>query len=197
MNLYTYCQGNPLKYVDPSGNIPVPLILAVLAYLGENAIETVPDVAIDAALDGNDFSLGKSVAVNYMTNLVPIGGEAYTAAKVGKKVVGKVDNVAKSIGKYVPSPKHNPISGWGTPDPIPDVKIGQKLLESAYTSSKNKQLYNYFEGTLVKFQPDTNNTWHAYKVMNPAKEVPIDVLRKMLDDGIITKPEYKALLKNE
>jgi len=33
--------------------------------------------------------------------------------------------------------------------------------------------------------------------MNPAKEVPADVLRQLLKDEKLTKAEYKRLLKNK
>lgn len=95
---------------------------------------------------------------------------------------------------YEPSPKHDPQSGWGSPNPIPDAKTGQKLLDSAYSSSKNKQLYNIYEG---KLQPDGETGWHPYEVTNPAKEVPADVLRQLLKDDKITKVEYNKLLKNK
>jgi len=98
---------------------------------------------------------------------------------------------------YEPSPKHDPISGWGSPNPIPDAETGQKLLDTTYSSSKNKQLYNIYEGKIIKFQPDGETGWHPYEVTNPAKEVPADVLRQMLKDGKITKVEYNKLLKNK
>ncbi|WP_346768741.1 polymorphic toxin-type HINT domain-containing protein [Paenibacillus sp. HB172176] len=97
---------------------------------------------------------------------------------------------------YYASPKHDPKTGWGSPNPIPNNEVGQKLLDGAYSSSKNKQLYNVYEGKLVKFQPDSNGSWHPYAVANPAKEVPTDVLRQMLNDGLITKTEYNKFLKN-
>ncbi|QED46424.1 PrsW family glutamic-type intramembrane protease [Cytobacillus dafuensis] len=98
---------------------------------------------------------------------------------------------------YEPSPKHDPKSGWGSPNPIPNTKIGQELLDNAYSSYKNKQLYNIYEGKLIKFQPDGDTGWHPYEVKNPAKEVPADVLRQLLKDGKITKVEYNKLLKNK
>ncbi|WP_277406225.1 hypothetical protein [Lacrimispora xylanisolvens] len=98
---------------------------------------------------------------------------------------------------YKPSPKHDPTSGWGSPDPIPDIRTGQEVLDTAYSSSKTKQLYNYYDGKLVKFQPDTVSGWHSYEVANAAKEVPADVLRQMLDDGKITKAQYKNFIKNK
>lgn len=97
---------------------------------------------------------------------------------------------------YKPSPKHDPKSGWGSPNPIPNEKVGQELLENAYTSSKNKQKYTIYEDKLIKFQPDGDG-WHPYEVKNPAKEVPADVLRQMLDDGLITKVQYKKFTKNK
>ncbi|WP_026593059.1 hypothetical protein [Bacillus sp. AFS023182] len=73
----------------------------------------------------------------------------------------------------------------------------QKLLDTAYSSSKNKQLYNIYDGKLIKFQPDGEIGRHPYEVMNPAKEVPADVLRQLLKDEKLTKAEYKRLLKNK
>ena len=82
-------------------------------------------------------------------------------------------------------------------NPIPNKQIGQELLNSAYASSKNKQLYNIYEGDIIKFQPDSSsNQWHAYKVANTAKEVPVDVYKQMLENGLITKTEYIKLIKN-
>ena len=103
VNLYAYCEGSPVGFVDPSGNNPVLVVLvAVAAYLGETAVETVPDVAIDAALDGNNFDLGKSVAINYGTNLIPVLGEGYTAGKISTKVIKKVppSAVINALSKF-------------------------------------------------------------------------------------------------
>ena len=98
---------------------------------------------------------------------------------------------------YEPSPKHNPQGGWGSENPIPNDEVGQELLDSAYSSSKNKQLYNIYDGDIIKFQPDSSSgKWHAYKVSNTAKEVPTDVYKQMLDDGLITKTDYNKLIKN-
>ncbi len=104
---------------------------------------------------------------------------------------------SESGRKYNPSPKHDPNSGWGSPDPyFNDPVKGQKALDTAYTSSKNKQLYNIEDGKIVKFQPDTDGSWHGYEVKNPSKEVPADVLRQMRDDGKITKAEYNKMINN-
>ena len=65
------------------------------------------------------------------------------------------------------------------------------------TSIIRKQLYNVYEGKLVKFQPDNTGTWHAYEVNNPAKEVPTDVLRNMRENGLISKAQYNKWIKNK
>lgn len=104
------------------------------------------------------------------------------------------DNASRT---YNPSKKHELGHGWGSENPIPDIKTGQKLLDTAYSSSANKQLYNLYDGKLIKFQPDTVTGWHAYAVTNTAKEVPNDVLKAMLSDGLISKSEYKKYIKNK
>ena len=120
----------------------------------------------------------------------------------GTKLLDKSSDVAKGVSKtadliYSPSPKHNPKSGWGSPNPIPDKETGQRLLDTAYSSSNKKQLYNIYEGQLIKFQPDTAGGWHPYVVKDSAIEVPSDVYRKMLNDGLITKVQYNKYLKNK
>ena len=70
-------------------------------------------------------------------------------------------------------------------------------MDTAYSTERKKQVYNYYNGNIIEFQPGGNNTRHGYSVSNTADEVPVDVLRQMLDDGLITKPEYNKLIKNK
>lgn len=87
-------------------------------------------------------------------------------------------------------------SAWGSPNSIPTQEVGQRLLDTAYTSKDKKQLFNFWDGKLVKFQPDTTGSWHAYDVVkNIQREVPADVLRAMQKDGLITNAQYRKFLK--
>ena len=103
----------------------------------------------------------------------------------------------KFDGKYKPSPKHDPKTGYpgASKSNIPDIETGQELLEDSYGSSKVKQRYVLYRGRLVEFQPGNDGTWHDYTV--EGNEVPIDVLRQMRDDGIITNSEYQKLKKGK
>ena len=103
----------------------------------------------------------------------------------------------KFDGKYKPSPKHDPKTGYpgASKSNIPDIETGQELLEDSYGSSKGKQRYVWYRGRLVEFQPGNDGTWHDYTV--DGNEVPIDVLRQMRDDGIITNSEYQKLKKGK
>lgn len=117
---------------------------------------------------------GQSIA-EAMNGLISEMSSASNSDGKGTKEEG--DSEAKCV--YEPSPKHNPQGGWGSENPIPNNEVGQELLDSAYSSSKNKQLYNMYEGDIIKFQPDSSSgKWHAYKVSNTAKEVPTDVYKK-------------------
>ena len=94
-----------------------------------------------------------------------------TKARDKGKSGSKVDTVSGSGSGniYKPSPKHDPRSGWGTPNPIPNNKVGQKLLDT------NKQLYNYYEGQIIKFQPDGAGGWHSYAVLNIKNSIDFSV----------------------
>lgn len=98
---------------------------------------------------------------------------------------------------YVPSPKHRPGHNWGTENPIKTLEEGQYLLETGYPDGK--QIYNVTaDGKLVKFQPDNSpeNGYHAYEVLGPP-DIPPGVLRRMLQDGKISKSDYKKFLKGK
>ena len=128
-----------------------------------------------------------------------VAGEAVEKTSRGDvaRVLKKTEQGNYSKRIYESSPKHNPQGGWGSENPIPNDKIGQELLDLAYSSSKNKQLYNIYEGDIIKFQPDSSSgKWHSYKVSNTAKEVLTDVYKQMLDDKLITKTDYNKLIKN-
>ena len=62
-------------------------------------------------------------------------------------------------GKYEEHSKHNPKTKWkgASENPVPKEK-GQELLDKAYSSTKNKQLYNYYDGKIIKFQPGGDGT---------------------------------------
>lgn len=72
------------------------------------------------------------------------------------------------------------------------------MLDEAYSSNSKKQLYAIYDGNVIKFQPDgSTGNWHAYRVTNTATEVPIDVYKQMLKDGVINSAEYNRLVKNK
>ena len=88
---------------------------------------------------------------------------------------------------YSPSPKHDPVHGWGNPNPIKNQEEGQRLLDTGYRDGR--QIYNVTDdGTIIKFQPDgtPENGYHPY-VVSEARDVPAAVLRQMVRDGKISK----------
>jgi len=98
---------------------------------------------------------------------------------------------------YDPSPKHEPGHNWGTENPIKSQEEGQHFLDTGYHDGK--QVYNITgDGKLVKFQPDgtPNNGYHSYEVFSPP-DIPPSVLKKMVDDGKISKSDYKKFLKGK
>ena len=176
----------------------LPSIGKELAQLGKKAVDDVAEEAIEKTV--------KTEVTEEMAENTAKKEMADTAEDLSKEIVKKENVLEDSSGIraesrteriYEPSPKHNPQGGWGSENPIPNNEVGQKILDSAYSSSKNKQLYNIYEGDIIKFQPDSSSgKWHAYKVSNTAKEVPIDVYKQMLEQGLITKKDYNKLIKN-
>ena len=177
-----------------------------------------PAGAAAAQLAGGGTAAAASAgAVDTLVSVIPqiIGIEAAAEmlAQAGKAMLSKppdggdaaggeeegvyIENIKDTRRIYDPSIKHDPQAGWGSENPIPDQETGQKLLDSAYSLSKNKQLYNIYNGKIIKFQPDgTSGNWHAYQVKNTSTEVPVDVYKQMMKEKVIDKKVYNKLIHN-
>jgi filamentous hemagglutinin len=76
-----------------------------------------------------------------------------------------------------------------------DDEIAQSVLSKGMTGPNRRQVYAFHEGKLYEFQPDNVGGYHGYPI--PGTEAPIQVLRHLLRNKIITKSQYKKLLKGK
>lgn len=98
---------------------------------------------------------------------------------------------------YVPTRKHEPGSNWGSENPIKTQEEGQRLLDTGFR--EGKEVYNVTEDRkVVKFMPDNTpqNGYHAYEVSKP-RDIPANVLRRMLEANLISRSEYSRLLRGK
>ena len=103
------------------------------------------------------------------------------------------NNISNNQPTYAPSKKHEE-SGWGSKNPITSNEEGQRLLDSSYPDGK--QRYNVTkDGKFVCYQPDNTpqNGYHSYEING--NKVPSSVLKKMYNDGLITKVQYNKARK--
>lgn len=110
LNLYTYVQNNPLKYQDPSGNIPL-LLVPVVAWAGRHTVQTATGMAMDLAIakaTGQPYNAMKS----FTDNVTDISGtkKVKQVSKVVKAVkqtskrseyLGKTPSKSSKTGKAV------------------------------------------------------------------------------------------------
>lgn len=110
--------------------------------------------------------------------------------------VNENTGVSEKNPVYVPSPKHAQ-GGWGSNNPIKTQEEGQRLLDTGYRSGR--QIYNVTDnGVIVKYQPDNtpNNGYHSYEVSKP-RDIPASILKKMLEDGKISRAEYNKIRRGK
>ena len=132
---------------------------------------------------------GISTLVVFGASIIKGGKFTNGIKKMGSKV--ERPHIENSRLIYAPTPKHAK-GGFGSPNPIPNMSLGQKLLENAYSVPNKKQKFNIYEGKMIKFQPDNAGGWHSYEIREKfIKDVPTEVLRKMRNDGLISKTLYK------
>ena len=75
-NMYSYCAGNPVRYTDPSGNIPFDIIWDVVS-LVTNIVEFVKNPSLE--------NVGY-VALDTVSAIVPYLPASSAAIKGGKAV---------------------------------------------------------------------------------------------------------------
>jgi RHS repeat-associated protein len=113
--------------------------------------------------------------------------KSYTA-----KDAGTISDKIISTEKYAPSPKHDPVSGWGTPMDLPN-SVAQEVLDRSTLAGK--QRYGLKDGKIYEFQPDNVGGWHGYPI--PGTQAPPSFLRNLRDSGQISNAEYGKLLKGK
>ncbi|QOR35930.1 RHS repeat-associated core domain-containing protein [Clostridium sp. 'deep sea'] len=100
LNLYTYCINNPVKYIDPSGNVP---ILPLLFYLYCEAVLTSPDVHMDMQLIADDIARGSygEAALDSLGFVIPgvTGLGRVAKSKIVPKALSKADDAIKFFTK--------------------------------------------------------------------------------------------------
>ncbi len=86
LHKYLYAYQNPTVYVDPDGNIVLPVLAAYFLY---TSIQTAVDVGVDRGIAGltndDNFSYTKSIATNFAINAATAG------------VGGKIKNAGKAV----------------------------------------------------------------------------------------------------
>lgn len=124
--------------MDPSGYHPLVIAaIAIAGYLGTTAVETAPDVAIDYALDGEDFDLGSSFGSNFAMNLIPGIGELNKARKGAMLGKVAVKNLPSALGKRVKKQTTNKI---GNALKIPEhINNAGKFVNWAKQFQKSKE----------------------------------------------------------
>ena len=94
-NLYAYCMNNPVKYVDPSGEVADWVILALYGYA--QAVITSPDLQYDMQMLAYDISQGDYVSAAF--DVVDILAPGISGSKMVPKFIRKYfDDVANWLG---------------------------------------------------------------------------------------------------
>ena len=94
LNYYTYCYNNPVRYRDPSGNVPLDTILDVVSFI-DSCIQfaTSPSWVNAGFLAWDLLSLIPYVPGSYVVKGIRLIGKADDIADIAK-TLAKVDNAA-------------------------------------------------------------------------------------------------------
>jgi len=174
LNLYTYAHNDPIAYSDPSGHFVflVPVVLFVAKAVVKTAVDTAIDYAASKAT-GQSFDLGKSLASNGVTNLIPGVGEAKTASKIVKTVSsvskgtgnvkgGAYSKVPKNGGENHHTPANSASPYSKNKGPSVNMEKADHRLTASWGSSKEAKAYRAEQGKLInqgKFKEAQQMDW--------------------------------------
>ena len=141
-NRYAYVANNPYAYNDPNGEW---LNFAIGGALG--ALEDIAFQGIMMALGAQDefsyssvaMSTGLAVATSGVSAYAQGGRLAMAAGKLGKKILGKGDDVAKGVGKFDVHPR--------VANQLNDPRMGR--LQGKLTNDDLQQLANNPNATRI------------------------------------------------
>jgi hypothetical protein len=107
-----------------------------------------------------------------------IGGKSFRNIEICN--LTHSNQVSRIRRNYVPSPKHDRVSGWATKMDIDD-QVAQQVLDNGI--QHGQQIYGYYGKKFYVFQPDNTGGYHGYPISRI--DVPTRVLREMQDKGHI------------
>ncbi len=158
-NLFSYAKNDPLRFVDPTGDIPLDTF-ADVAFIASDIVEAYRDPSRD-----NFIALGLDVlgaSIPFVTGL----GKAYKAGANGVDLARVGNGHTSKKGRYE-NPGHHDPSNSG-PNPYTSTKsvlpknhkeLWDKSVESA-DGSRWTKVGNGKKAEYHRFQNDRNGNWH-------------------------------------
>ena len=106
LSSYMYCNGNPLKYVDPDGRIYESFWDAAwIAWDGASFLyNTIAGNAQEAAMDAASFTADGAALL--IPGMPAVAGPARTSAKLAPKIAEATPKVAKAMEKVITATKN-------------------------------------------------------------------------------------------
>ena len=187
-NPYLYCEGNPVKYIDPKGEIPIDTIWDLGNVLYDVSAAVVNRIKGDPIAARSHWEDAAIDAGAMLVPYVPAGAsKVIKVGKTGVSALDKASDTVRSIGKYidVPNPKNVKEGGYFT------KRQKRQILE------QNKRL----NGGVIKsdksgkiLDPPTRSVKGQKANMNQAE---IDHIEPRSKGGDNSSPNAQVLSKEE
>jgi RHS repeat-associated protein len=170
LNLYTYVENNPLKYQDPSGNVPVAILIPVAVWVGKHLAQTATGMGMDLAIAK---ATGKpyNVMASFTDNVKDISG-AGKVKKAGKVVEAvKGTNAKGQVTSRGGFRKETIQNAWKNAE---DGPTGGKLCPTCKVEVKVKP----FSGQKRDWDIDHTPSWTNRLFTFPTRKAVLDDYQK-------------------
>lgn len=145
-----------------------------------------------AYVDGSLASLSDSSRFSTQVITVSFSTDGAVAKSVDLHNFSSAGEMTERLElRYVPSAKHA-AGGFGTRMDL-DPQVAKEVLNRGLLGPNGRQIYSFHDRKIYEFQPDGTGSFHGYPISS--RELPTQVLRNMLEGGMIDTPQYRELLR--
>lgn len=196
LNRYAYARNNPVKYVDPSGNIPLLAIPFIIGAISAG-INLISQIVHGSSIFGgtiNYGSAGKSFVAGTVAGFAGIGGGTVAASAVSGSS-GIISSIAAGTSVSAASLMSAGVAGQATYNVMSGQPLTNNVYEVAVSGAKWGGAIGAITGGIMSVKSAGPKTIGNYKIEGKIREVKAMPLSKLTPSQDLGSTDYRNIFE--